>query len=166
MGTGDLPQSRDTNLKGGIRVEAVVTARTTIGKGEMVAEEGGEEGGEVVIMGTGTIERHTGIGIAMTKDRYLPDDTRDVDEADRGALHRGVPGTGMFHGGTTELGALSVWTRAHPRFQHSRPRRSHWDRKRMSLVEISDLVLPTPNQLQPSLRPRFQQNPRPYRLLR
>ena len=131
----------------------------------VVGEEGGE-GGEAIITEAGTDDRHTGIGIVMTEDLYLPVDTRDTDGVGRGALHREGLEAGVFHEGTTEPGVLLVPTRMGPRLQHSQPGQSHWNRARMSLGGISDPVRLTPNQLQSNLYPRFQRKPRSSRSLR
>jgi len=56
-------------------------------------------------MQVGTIDRRT--GIVMTGDRCLLDGMYDVDGADRG-VHPEGPGMEMFHGGTSEPGALPV----------------------------------------------------------
>lgn len=102
-----------------VAVAVVITIGGTGIMGETaVGEEGGGEG-EAVITEAGMIDHHTGIEIAMTGDRYLPDDICDADEADRGALHREGLGAGVFHEGTTEPGALPVSTRADPQAQHS-----------------------------------------------
>lgn len=101
-----------------------VTAMITIGgtgiMDETVVEEEGGEGDGAVITEVGTIDRHTGTGVAMTEDRYLPEDIFDADEADRGVLHPEGPGVEVFHGGITEPGVLLILTRAHPLLQHNR----------------------------------------------
>ena len=99
-----------------------VTVMITIGEtGTMDEMEVGEEGGgrdEEVIMEVGKTDRRTGTGIAMTGDRCLLDDTCGVDEVDRG-VHREGPGMGMLYGGTSEPGALPVWTHVDPRHLRS-----------------------------------------------
>ena len=87
--------------------------------GERVVGEEGGEGDEAVFTGVGTIDRHTGTGIVTTENRYLPDDTRDADEAGRGALHREGLGVGVLHEGTTGPGVPPVQTRAGLQLQHS-----------------------------------------------
>ena len=123
-GTGDPPIFQGTNLKDGIRGVADVTVTITIGEtetmGEMEVGEEEEEGGVVVTLEVETIDHHTGTGgIVMTEDRCLLDDMCGVDEADRGALHRGVPDMEIFHGGTKEPGVLLVWIHADPRRLHN-----------------------------------------------
>lgn len=86
---------------------------------ETVAGEEEGEGDGAVITEVGTIDHHTGRGIAMTVNRCLPDDICGAEEVDRGALHQGDLGAGEFHGGTTESGVLLVPTRADPQLQHS-----------------------------------------------
>ena len=119
----DLQVSQCTNPKEGIRVVVDITAMIAIGEtetmGEMEAVEEGGEGDEVVITEVGMIDRHTGKGIWMTRNRSLLDDTCGVDEAGRGVLHREVPDTGIFHEGTNVVGVLLAPTHADPRHLHS-----------------------------------------------
>ena len=126
---------------------------TTIGEtGTMGETVVGEEGGEgavvvvvvvVVITEVGTIDRRTGTWIATTGGRCPRGDICGVDEADRGALHREVPGMGIFHRGINVPGVLLVNSRR----PHNRPQCSHEGRTRTSLGGISDPVRLTPNQL-------------------
>ena len=117
---------RGTKSKEGTRAVADVTVTITIGEtGTMVEMEAGEEGGGgggVGFREVGTIDRHTGTGIVMTGDRCLLDDTCGMEGVDRGALHQGGPGTGIFHGETSEPGVLRVQTNADPRHLHNQPR--------------------------------------------
>lgn len=117
---------RGTNPKDGIRAAVDVTAMIMRGEtGTMDEMEAGEEGGEgggVVIREVGMIDRHTGTGIAMTGDRCPLDDICGVEGADRGVPHREGPGTGIFHGETSEPGVHLVQTHADPRHLRNQPR--------------------------------------------
>jgi len=116
---------RGTKLKKGIKVVVDVTVMITIGEtvtmDEMEVGEGEEEGGVVGITEVGTTDRRTGIWIVMIEDPCLLDGICGVDEADRGALHREVPDTVIFHGGASGPGVLPVWTHANHRRLRSQP---------------------------------------------
>ena len=118
VGMVDQRVSQCTNSKEGIKavvdITAMITTDETETTGEMeVAEERGE-GDEVVITEGGTIDRHTGKGIGMTRDRSLLDDVCGTDEAGQEVLHREAPDMEMFHGGTNAAGVLPVLTHADP----------------------------------------------------
>ena len=134
--------------------------------GETVVGGGEGEGDEVAITGGGMTGRHTGTGIGTIVGRYLLDDMGDVDEADRGALHREGPGMEVPRGGITEPEVLLVVTHADPRLPQGQQRWGRWNRKRMSLGETLDPARLTPSQLQSNLHLQFYQISRVRKLPR